>query len=559
MDVQTISSKLKAQLAGSTAGAGAGFNTDNSNPATAFAALLQTVGANLSTTAALGAMEGKLMHSNDAAETARADARDDTDQNAPRAVDKAKKTKSDDKDTKAANDDNQDSSNTSATNQDSTTTDAQAAQAQTAVQAQAAAAVDVPVVTAVTIAPVAVVAQQVAATEATAAPAAVAAQTVATTPDVQMAAAAATVAQTQTDDTLEMDQSFTAAAASYTGANTDAQAPVVNATAAAKPTAAKSTAASPKEARSAAAVDQADTLAKTLTPDSKVDVQVQVAGRVQTAAAVDPSPYNHYVGYTAGDATSTANGQVGATEPTNALVQTAKTAEAQTMVVAPMILPPQIQAQAPTPAASTLASSEAAPIQALDSASGGQSTGQSTQGDTGAGMEAFHNTGMAPAAQTKGAAQTSSAPPATAQQVVDQIKVSITRAAKAGIDKVNIQLKPEALGRIDVKLEMSDDQKVKVTVTADNKDTLALLKNDSSSLERALNDAGLRTDSANLQFNLREQSDPRTADQNGSGNQGNGTTGSGSDTASAGADDINAPAYDYGAAARTRGGVDTFA
>ena len=70
-------------------------------------------------------------------------------------------------------------------------------------------------------------------------------------------------------------------------------------------------------------------------------------------------------------------------------------------------------------------------------------------------------------------------------------------------------MKPEDLGRIDVKLEMSEDQKVKVTVTADNKDTLTLLQSDSRTLERALNDAGLRTDTANLQFNLRSESDPR--------------------------------------------------
>src|SRR5262249_7641119 len=132
-------------------------------------------------------------------------------------------------------------------------------------------------------------------------------------------------------------------------------------------------------------------------------------------------------------------------------------------------------------------------------------------------------------------------------------------ATKAGSDKVTIQLKPVELGRIDVKLEMSEDQKVRVTVTADNKETLALLQGDHKTLERALNDAGLRTDTNNLQFNLRSEADPRTADQNGG--QGRGTHGANGSAQSADASsaDQDYIGFDYAAAAQARGGVDTFA
>ena len=127
--------------------------------------------------------------------------------------------------------------------------------------------------------------------------------------------------------------------------------------------------------------------------------------------------------------------------------------------------------------------------------------------------------------------------------------------SKPGLDRVTIQLKPQELGRIDVKLEMSEDHKVRVTVTADNKDTLALLQSDSHTLEKTLNEAGLRTDSANLHFNLRSESDAREAQNGQAQGQNRGAGQNGGDTAQ----NDTAPQYDYAAAALNRGGVDTFA
>ena len=272
-------------------------------------------------------------------------------------------------------------------------------------------------------------------------------------------------------------------------------------------------------------------------------------GAAANQAFVDASPYNIYTGYAAAAAGTTANGQVGDANATNALVQTAKTAEVQPQAApqAAIVLPPQLASQqAPAPA--PVVRADAPQIQALESTGGAQSNSQGGFASVG-GQSQSSVTQEAKAAQQTATDR----PQVTPREIVDQIKVVITRAAKAGLDKVTIQLKPAELGRIDVKLEMSEDHKVRVTVTADNKETLALLQSDSHTLERTLNDAGLRTDAANLHFSLRSESDPREAQHGQGQNRGQGNAGAET------APEDTAPEFDYAAAARSRGGVDTFA
>jgi flagellar hook-length control protein FliK len=565
MDIQSISKAQKTNL----------FETvsapvDNGSPESAFSALLNRVGAKFGSSAGLGGLESKLMHSNDAAHAAQADARDDAGQNAPRSLVKAKGTKSDDKDTKAAKeDDSTKTQDTKSTSDDAGTTDAaDADQAQAAVQAAVAATVELPVVAEVQAATVVAVVQQAAAPEAVTGPVETVVEAAAVATEIEVAAAATVVApeqvtkaatvvqqaagpaveQTKAAETGPKVAQTTAAtvAADETTAATDVTTEVVKADA--KTAVVKE--AGPKETRSAGAVDQSQAMSRMLGDDNKIQVQVHVGGKVAANQAFNvASPYNIYSGYAATDAASTANGQVGQADAGNALVQTPKAApEVQAAVAAPIVLPPQLQSQqtqAPAPAARADLN---APIQAVESSSASQNNAQS-------GFESFSGGAQRSAAnaETRSTAQTATdRPQVTPQQIVDQIKVVITRAAKSGLDKVTIQLKPAELGRIDVKLEMSEDHKVRVTVTADNKETLALLQSDSPTLERTLNDAGLRTDANNLHFSLRSESDPREA-QNGGGqnrSQGNGD-------AAAAADEID-PAFDYAAAARSRGGIDTF-
>jgi hypothetical protein len=103
--------------------------------------------------------------------------------------------------------------------------------------------------------------------------------------------------------------------------------------------------------------------------------------------------------------------------------------------------------------------------------------------------------------------------------VANQVAVHLQRAATAGQDKITIRLQPPELGRIDVKLELGGDGRVMAHVTADNSITLDLLRRDQSGLERALADAGLKTDGSSLNFNLRGDG------QRYSGQQGEGQNG----------------------------------
>ena len=578
MDIQSVSKAARTSLFGNFGTPAEGAAPEGAE--NAFAALLNLVGVKFNTGSAIGGMESRLMHSNDAAHAAQAEARDDAAKEAPRSLTKAKGTKSDDKDDKVAKDEDDGAAETTQaanddTANDDTANDAAAAdQTQAAVQAAVETTVQLPVAAEVQAGPVVAVVQQVAVAETVSGPVEAAAETVVADAAPEAAAAAmiaqpekvaeAATAVQETAGPVVAKAKIAAvgpklaqaAAANVTADDTGAAAETTAeevSTASAKTIVAKEE--GPKETRSAAAVDQSQAMSRQLGDDTKIQVKVQVTGKVAANQAhVDASPYNIYTGYTGTSESSTANGQVGQANATNALVQQAAKSEAQAQVqAAPVILPPQLasqQAPAPMPVART----EAAPIQALESSApsqsgSGQNNSQNGFASVGGQTQNAQNTAKAEAAQQTATDRLQVTP----REIVDQIKVVITRAAKAGLDKVQIQLKPAELGRIDVKLEMSEDHKVRVTVTADNKETLALLQSDSHTLERTLNDAGLRTDSANLHFNLRSEADPREAQNQNQGRSQNGAGGG-----DAGQEEA-APDYDYAAAARSRGGVDTFA
>jgi flagellar hook-length control protein FliK len=135
----------------------------------------------------------------------------------------------------------------------------------------------------------------------------------------------------------------------------------------------------------------------------------------------------------------------------------------------------------------------------------------------------------------------------------EQIKVQLSKGLKDGSDTINVQLHPEDLGRIEVKLELQGGQ-VKATVTADNAQTLQLLKGDAAQLQQALQDAGFSTDDNGLSFQLRGDQQPQgqMAQQGGSGQQGaDDGTAAGSGLAA-----TDAVAAASGTTGGTNGGVD---
>ncbi|MDD3288575.1 MAG: flagellar hook-length control protein FliK [Alphaproteobacteria bacterium] len=87
---------------------------------------------------------------------------------------------------------------------------------------------------------------------------------------------------------------------------------------------------------------------------------------------------------------------------------------------------------------------------------------------------------------------------------VEQVSLYLHRQVKAGNDNITLQLRPAELGRIEIKLQIADDNHVQGFVIVDNKATLEMLSQDSGSLQRALQNAGLQADAGCMQFSLRE-------------------------------------------------------
>ena len=111
-------------------------------------------------------------------------------------------------------------------------------------------------------------------------------------------------------------------------------------------------------------------------------------------------------------------------------------------------------------------------------------------------------------ARTQGAAAAAAmrapgSPMPAARAAFEQIAVNIQRAAAAGTDRIQIRLQPPELGRVNVRLEVNRDQRLRAVILAEKPETLDLLQRDVRQLQRALQMAGLQADTASLEFGLR--------------------------------------------------------
>jgi flagellar hook-length control protein FliK len=73
-----------------------------------------------------------------------------------------------------------------------------------------------------------------------------------------------------------------------------------------------------------------------------------------------------------------------------------------------------------------------------------------------------------------------------------------------GLKEFQIRLDPAELGRIDVKLEIGDDKSVTARVVVDRVETLHLLQREAKTLERAFEQAGLKSSDAGVDITLRD-------------------------------------------------------
>lgn len=85
------------------------------------------------------------------------------------------------------------------------------------------------------------------------------------------------------------------------------------------------------------------------------------------------------------------------------------------------------------------------------------------------------------------------------------VPVEIGLRALQGLKEFQIRLDPAELGRVEVKLEIGEDNLVTAKVVVDRVETLHLLQRDARTLERAFEQAGLKSSDGGIDFSLRDQ------------------------------------------------------
>ena len=154
------------------------------------------------------------------------------------------------------------------------------------------------------------------------------------------------------------------------------------------------------------------------------------------------------------------------------------------------------------------------------------------QGPSQASVEALHPAPQQSAPTVDNATLRAEQEPLTPRPPAEQVALQLRSAFRKGVDRINIQLKPAALGAIDIVLDVAHDGRVSAIITADRSETLELLQRDARGIERVLHDAGLRTDSGSLSFSLRGDGRQTPA-------QGDAPTGSEPGQSAATADEAN--------------------
>ncbi|WP_022727350.1 flagellar hook-length control protein FliK [Fodinicurvata sediminis] len=157
-----------------------------------------------------------------------------------------------------------------------------------------------------------------------------------------------------------------------------------------------------------------------------------------------------------------------------------------------------------------------------------------SRGPEGLNALSFENQLRASAQAQQAAAQAQQAAKSQGGPAADQIAMKIHKAVAGGNDRISVQLHPAELGRVDVKMEFGQDGLLRASITAERPETLDMLQRDARALERALSDAGVKTDSGSLNFNTRDTAGQQQAfDQGRSDTASGGTaangTGSGDD------------------------------
>ncbi len=165
--------------------------------------------------------------------------------------------------------------------------------------------------------------------------------------------------------------------------------------------------------------------------------------------------------------------------------------------------------QAVNPMAASVASAGADVVSGAESAKVSAVEGISSAGTN---NTALGTAALAGNAKAEGRAQTSETSfrdiyKGMSKEVIDQVKVNITKSAVKGVDNIEIKLKPEDLGHIEVKMQISKDGKLHAHIISSRPETMEILQREAGNLEKAFNDAGFDMDSGSLSFSFREGSE----------------------------------------------------
>jgi flagellar hook-length control protein FliK len=226
------------------------------------------------------------------------------------------------------------------------------------------------------------------------------------------------------------------------------------------------------------------------------------AGLASPKLAIAVSLQAHATGGAGADVGALADGEGGKAELAIGGQQTAHTTK------------PAREESAASPAASAAPQAEFKPLELLQTPQNLvdlSALAQPRAGKAGAAADL-----IAPEQAAAGQATTAHGQPAAATQTtpLHMGPIEIGMKALAGSRSFDIRLDPAELGRVDVKLEVSDKGEVSARLVVDRVETLHMLQRDSRTLERAFEQAGLKPSDAGVEISLRDPSDQSGFRQN---------------------------------------------
>jgi hypothetical protein len=259
--------------------------------------------------------------------------------------------------------------------------------------------------------------------------------------------------------------------------------------------------------------------AATTAPDSQADHSAPAAGRRETvrasagAAGAAPVPIPDSAFATAATpgaaiAASAATGDAGPTTPGAAAPRSSS--GQTTRRAASERLDAGQHAPAAT-AAVTAAFDPASGIAAsadMPAASAPVVASQDNPAATGASSAAAPLDGTAGTAATSAA--TSTATPGGLSPAQQALPALVSLGRGLGTQHVTVRLDPLELGKLQIRIEQSQDGPARVTLTAERPETLDLLVRDQAQLHRALDQAGVPADGRSLTFHLAAADPPAT-------------------------------------------------